>query len=70
MARCRDAVQHSDVHGVQTAVAVVQRRCHRLLELAKNELRNTSDPVQSYSLSTTIAKMENGKNAVFDCVYA
>ena len=61
MARCRDAIQHSDVHGVQAAVAVVERRCHRLLELAKNELRNTEDPVQSYSLSTTIAKMENGK---------
>lgn len=60
MARCRVAIQHSDGHGVQTAVAAVERRCHRLLELAKNELRNTEDPMQSYSLTTTIAKMENG----------
>ena len=68
MARCRDAIHHGDGHGVQTAVAAVERRCHRLLELAKNELRNTEDPVQSYSLTTTIAKMENGMNIynVFD----
>ena len=70
MARCRDAIHHGDGHGVQTAVAAVERRCHRLLELAKNELRNTEDPVQSYSLTTTIAKMENGINiySVFDCM--
>ena len=67
MARCRDATQHGDVHGVQTAVLAVERRCHRLLELAKNELSITEDPVQSYSLNTTIAKMENGNNAAFVC---
>ena len=69
MARCRDAIHHGDGHSVQTAVATVERRCHRLLELAKNELRNTEDPVQSYSLTTTIAKMENGmNNSVCVCV--
>ena len=68
MGRCRDAIQHGDGHGVQMAVAAVERRCHRLLELAKNELRSTEDPVQSYSLSTTIAKMENGIDTLFDCV--
>lgn len=68
MARCRDATQHNDVHGVQTAVAAVERRCHRLLELAKNEQRSTKDPVQSYSLSTTIDKMENGKMQHLVCV--
>ena len=68
MARCRDAIQHGDSDGVLTTVAAVERRCHRLLELAKNELRNSKDPVQSYSLTTTVAKMENGINMIaFDC---
>jgi len=60
MTRCRDSIQHSDGHGVLAAVTAVERRCHRLLELAKNELKNTEDPMQSYALTTTIAKMENG----------
>ena len=60
MARCRDAIQQSDGYSVQAAVAAVERRCHRLLELARNELKNTEDPVQRYTLTTTIAKMENG----------
>ena len=69
MTRCRDAIHHGDSHGVQTAVAAVERCCHWLLELAKNELRNTEDPIQSYSLTTTIAKMENGiNNSVCVCV--
>ena len=68
MTRCRDTIQRSDLHGVQTAVTAVERRCHRLLELAKNEQRNTEDPVQSYSLSTTIAKMENGKMQYLACI--
>jgi len=60
MTRCRDAIQRGNPRDVQTTVAAVKRRCRRLIELAKNELKMTEDPTQSYALTTTISKMENG----------
>ena len=60
MTRCRDAIQRGNPRDVQTTVAAVERRCRRLIELAKNELKMTEDPTQSYALTTTISKMENG----------
>ena len=60
MTRCRDAIQRGDLRDVQATVAAIERRCRRLMELAKNELKVTEDPMQSYALTTTISKMETG----------
>jgi len=65
MARCRDAIQHGDLHDVQATVAAVERRCRRLIELANNELKTTVDPIQSYTLTTTISKMETSMLACY-----
>jgi len=60
MARCRDAIQRGDLRNVQATVAAVERRCRRLIELAKNEVKTTEEPMKSYALTTTISKVETG----------